>query len=138
MGKRKNFTDNMIIDAMEACNHSIRKASERLGVTYGTLSKWITESDNLRGLIALKLSSDACKARDLLGELLGLINNKSDLLEDTKQQAILVTICKIFLDKFESNKSSIEMDSKSDYKINLKLDEQLKNLLGETKDGKVQ
>lgn len=101
--KRKDFSDSVIMDALDACDYSITKAAVKLGVTSSTLYRWINQSDNLRKYRFMQIEQHALLAREKIEQII----KQADYL-DPRQMGAVISACKIFLDKAEANKLNIE------------------------------
>lgn len=124
--KRKDTPDSKIMDALDASDYSIHRASTRLGVRPSTLYYWISDSPNLKKYIAHRLDFDAVKAREKLEQML----EQADAL-DPRQMGHVIQICKILLDKAEANKSQLEIDHVLDVGVNEEIEKKIRDLLGE-------
>jgi hypothetical protein len=124
--KRKDTPDSKIMDALDASDYSIHRASTRLGVHPSTLYRWISDSPNLKKYIAHRLEFDAVKAREKLEHML----EHADAL-DPKQMGHVISICKILLDKAEANKAQLEIDHVLDVSVNEEVESKIRKLLGE-------
>lgn len=125
MNKRKDYPDSVIMNALDACNYSIPKAAERLGVRPNTLYHWIQTSDNLRQYRNMKLEMDAVTAREKLNDMLA----KLDAL-DPRVSGHVISICKILIDKAEANKMD-NSPMKVQHEIDKDLEDKIRKLLGE-------
>ena len=124
MNKRKHIQDSVIMDALDACEYSVHKAAVRVGVTSATMYRWIQKSDNLKKYIAWRLDFDAVKAR----EKLEFMMENVDCL-DPKTMGNVIAICKILLDKAESNK--VDTNVTNTITVDSALEDRIKKLLGE-------
>lgn len=130
MRKRDNYPDSAIMDALDACDYSIKLASQRLGIAQQTLYKWVycdNKSDNLKKYIQMKLEYDGIRAREKLVEMLDCLN-----WEDAKFTGNVIQVCKTLLDKAEADLTKTEVQQTN--KIDIKADENIRRLLGEIKD----
>lgn len=126
MKKRNDFHDSEIMDALDAAGYNISRAAGTLGVKPNTLYKWIKESDNLSKYIRMRVEADAVKARDTLNDIL----DRADL-DDPRMTSNVVSICKILLDKAESDKQSLDIFQVEGKAPQHMLEEKLKKLLEE-------
>lgn len=122
--KRKDFQDSQIMDALDAENYNVSKAAGRLGVQPNTLYKWIKDSENLSNYVKLRTDADAVKARDKLNFIL----EHADSL-DPRQMGHIISICKILIDKAESDKSDININQQTKHKIDEDLKDKIQRLL---------
>lgn len=121
--KRDQTSDNQILDALEASDGNFTKAAHKLGIQRATLSKWVLESENLKGLIALRVADDAVLARDTLHNVL------TDCDHENKDfTGHIIRVCQILLDKAEANK--LDVTSTVSNKIDIELSNKIKDLLG--------
>lgn len=127
--KRKDFQDSQIMDALDACDYSIHKASDMLGITPSTLYRWVNQSDNLRKYRGMQIESHALKAREKLEQII----EGADHL-DPRQMGPIISACKIFMDKAEANKLNIEGDVSHTHGIDKSAADLLQNLIDECND----
>ena len=126
-GKRGDYPDSKIMDALDAANYSIRKAAERLGVCEATLYRWIKDSANLSKYLNLKLETDALKAREKLNDILDKLD-----FNDSKFTGHVISVCKILLDKVEADKQEMHMTQETT--IDQDLEEKVRRLLDMTRE----
>ena len=124
--KRSDFKDSQIMDALDASNYSIGKAAEVLGVTSSTLYRWIKQSDNLRKYRGMQIEAHALLAREKIEQII----NQADHL-DPRQMSAVISACKLFMDKAEADKLSIDGDLSVNHGIDKTSAELLQNLIDE-------
>ena len=101
--KRGDFQDSQIMDALDACDYSITKAAGMLGVAASTLYTWVNDSDNLRKYRFMQIEQHALLAREKIEQII----KHADAL-DPRQMGAVISACKLFMDKAEANKLSVE------------------------------
>lgn len=119
-GKRQQINDSEIMDALDASNGHVGRAASKLGVTNGTLSKWILESENLKKYQSMRRSQDAIKARDKLNDIMDTLEH-----EDPRFTGHVIKVCQILLDKAEADKHEVNQTNinKMDEELAKKIDQ---------------
>jgi hypothetical protein len=124
--KRHQFTDSQIHDALDAAEMSITRAADYLGVHSTTLYRWINSEDNLRKYRIMQIESHALMAREKIAEII----KHGDHL-DPRQMSAIIGACKIFMDKAEANKLSIEGDMSLKHGVDKSAAELIDRLINE-------
>ena len=123
--KRKDFEDSTIMDALDACEYSIPKAAQRLGVGVAHFYNWIDKSPNLKSYIRLKLELDAVNAREKVQEIMQLDHN------DPKFTGHVLGACKLLIDKADASKLQVDGTQSVSHTVDDELGETIRKLLGE-------
>lgn len=123
--KRKDFEDSTIMDALDACEYSIPKAAQRLGVGVAHFYNWIDKSPNLKNYVRLKLELDAVNAREKVQEILGLD------LHDPKFTGHVLSAAKLLIDKADSTKIQVDGSTAVELSVAADLSDAIKHLMGD-------
>lgn len=120
--KRADYPDSRIMDALDTADYNISQAAQILGLHIPTLRNWIIKSENLSKYMVYKQAEGAVKAREKLEYMLDHLD-----ADDPRAAAILTTICKTLMDKWEPDLLKSETDHRIE--IDTKLEDKVKKLL---------
>lgn len=121
---RKQIPDSEIMDALDAADMKTSVAADTLGVTMGTLARWIRESPNLAEYKRGQLASRAAVAWEKLEEIVEQLDHT-----DKDFTGHVVKACKIMIDKVDADKTEIQQNNtfrEDKDEVNNKLRELLK------------
>lgn len=124
--KRKDFQDSEIMNALDACEYSVGRAAQMLGVAESTLYRWINDSENLKKYKAYMIETHALLARSKVEQIL----KHADYL-DPKQMGHIISAAKLFMDKAEASKLHLEGEVSLEAGLNAEATDLLKKLLDE-------